>query len=70
MQEEKASIEDISEYFSGKTVMTGWGTKRPYKLSRVRMDLNPRKTTFNSDGSTITLQSYYKEKYSIDLDGN
>ena len=30
--------------------MTGWGTKRTYTITRVRQDMNPKKTTFNIDG--------------------
>ena len=35
--------------------MTGWGTKRPYKLNRVRMDMNPRKAVFNQDGEVLNI---------------
>ncbi len=48
--------------------MTGWGKKRPYRVSRVRMELNPLKATFNVDGENISVLHYYREKYKIELD--
>jgi len=48
--------------------MTGWGAKRSYKISKVRMDMNPSNAKFNSDGASVSVRSYFKEKYSIDLD--
>jgi len=50
--------------------MTGWGKKRPYKVTKVRMELTPKNSTFNVDGQKVTLFNYYKEKYNIDLDPN
>jgi hypothetical protein len=47
--------------------MTLWGTKRTYKVSRVRLDLNPKKTTFLVDGKNVSISSYFKQKYQIDL---
>lgn len=50
--------------------MTEWGSKRFYKLSRVRMDMNPRKAKFSSDGAAVTVLDYFKDKYQITLDPN
>jgi hypothetical protein len=48
--------------------MTGWGAKRAYKISKVRMDMNPSNAKFTSDGESVSVRSYFKEKYAIDLD--
>lgn len=48
--------------------MTGWGSKRPYKIARIRMDVNPVSAKFSNEGSSITIHEYFKEKYDIDLD--
>ena len=48
--------------------MTDWGTKRAYNISRVRLDMNPLKAKFNSDGASVSVKEYFKEKYSINLD--
>lgn len=50
--------------------MTGWGAKRAYRVSRVRMDMNPIKAKFTSDGESVSVKAYFKEKYSIDLDAS
>jgi hypothetical protein len=43
--------------------MTGWGAKRAYKVSKVRLDLNPRLAKFTSDGNSVTVKEYFKDKY-------
>jgi hypothetical protein len=48
--------------------MTGWGVKRAYNISKVRLDMNPLNAKFNSDGNSVTVKQYFKEKYQIDLD--
>ena len=70
MIQNKSSGQEIDEFFQERQVMTEWGSKRFYKISRVRMDMNPRKAKFNSDGSAVTVLEYFKDKYSITLDPN
>jgi hypothetical protein len=50
--------------------MTGWGSKRPYKISRLRLDMNPIKAKFSNDGNSMSIFDYFKEKYDIDLEKN
>lgn len=47
--------------------MTNWGKKRPYKVTRVRTDINPVTCTFMADGKKVSVLNYYKEKYNITL---
>lgn len=48
--------------------MTGWGNKRVYNVSKVRMDLTPSNTTFDCDGHQMSVMKYFKDKYNIDLE--
>lgn len=46
--------------------MTGWGAKRMYKITRVRLDLNPIKAKFKAgddDCDAVSLKDYFKDKY-------
>lgn len=61
MLQNQFTHEEITEFFSERHVMTGWGTKRPYKISRVRMDLTPRKCTFaEKEGNSVSVFDYFK----------
>ena len=62
------SVEAIDEFFRDRQVLTEWGSKRFYKISKVRMDMNPLKAKFQSDGNPVSVQAYFKEKYNVDLD--
>ena len=58
----------MEEFWLDKTVMTGWGSKRPYRISKVRMDMNPVSAKFSNEGSSVSIYEYFKDKYDIDLD--
>jgi len=61
----------MDEFFSNIQVMTGWGAKRMYKITKVRLDLNPVKAKFKAgddENSAVSLKDYFKEKYEVDLD--
>ena len=66
----KASQEEIDEYFQNIQVMTNWGAKRAYNITKVRMDLNPRDCKFEESGQSISISQYFKDKYQISLDPN
>lgn len=68
MQDNKVSQEQIDEFFQTVQVMTGWGAKRPYRVSRVRLDMNPLNAKFSNDGNSVTVLEYFKDKYGITLD--
>jgi hypothetical protein len=63
----KQTSAEIDEFFNERQVLTEWGSKRFYKITRVRMDMNPRKAKFNSEGEAVTVFDYFKEKYNVDL---
>jgi hypothetical protein len=63
----KQTSAEIDEFFNERQVLTEWGNKRFYKITRVRMDMNPRKAKFNSEGEAVTVFDYFKEKYNVDL---
>ena len=48
--------------------MTNWGAKRPYRVTKVRLDMNPMNAKFSSDGNSVTVLEYFKDKYNISLD--
>ena len=48
--------------------MTEWGSKKFYKISLVRMDMNPMNAKFQSDGIAVSVYDYFKEKYNVELD--
>lgn len=58
----------MQEFFTDRQVMTGWGSKRPYKITNVRMDMNPVMAKFSNEGNPVSIYVYFKEKYDIDLD--
>ena len=68
MQANRASVTDIDVFFQEIHVLTGWGTKRPYRISRVRYDLNPLTAKFSNEGTSVSVREYFKDKYQIDLD--
>ena len=70
MIQNKCHNQEIDEFFNERQVLTEWGSKRFYKISKVRMDMNPKKAKFNSDGEAVTVLDYFKDKYSITLDPN
>lgn len=61
----------ISSYFENKTVITGYGVPRAYRISNINFDLTPTNKTITirekenncEKEKTVTLYNYYETKY-------
>ena len=50
--------------------MTEWGANRLYRVTNVRLDMNPMNATFSSEKGDVTVYEYYLDKYGIKLEQN
>jgi hypothetical protein len=64
---ERYNQQEIDEFFSERTILTTWGNNRMYRVTRIRMDLNPLTTFFSMDDEEIALKDYFRIKYHKDL---
>jgi aubergine-like protein len=65
-------LNDVNDYFSGKTVVAQYGSYRAYRIGEVLKDKTVKNTTINyvdGDGktTTITLKNYYQNQYNINI---
>lgn len=65
--QERYNQQEIDEYFSERMIMTTWGNNRMYRVTRIRMDLDPLTTFFSLDDEDISLKDYFRIKYQKDL---
>ncbi len=51
------------DFFTGATVLTQYGQKRPYRISDVDFDKTPETLTFDRNGKTVSVATYFKSVY-------
>jgi len=44
------NVQALDGFFTDKLVMTDWGARKIYKITRVRLDMNPLKAFFQAEG--------------------
>ena len=65
--------EKINEYFSNhKTVLTTYGSLKPYRIQEIAYDRTPKNTDFyifdaNGKKTTVNLINYYSKQYGIKI---
>ena len=66
-------FDEINNYFSShRTILTGYGSFRTYRIKIVNFDRNPKNTNvlikdFNGTKKNISIINYYKNQYNIDI---
>ena len=57
------NTESLDRFFKDKLVMTEWGARKVYKITRVRTDMNPLKAFFQAEGEQVSVKDYFFQKY-------